>query len=385
MKLKFRKRKKTISVFDSEYELKRQYFPNPNIKCLTYPPVYPGQTKRQFFKEVKYRGPLSYRSIRMLGLLFMFLGIVVSLISVALEEVQGNEISPTVIGFFDILADIALPLFLIAAFSAILNSRKNMKSKLCTYAIGTISIFTLLVYIYEHYIIGLLSARNTELIPEEIREQARLIMLDFLNTGLNYNIFLDLLLCTTFFFFTNYIPKKLKGKKLTIFRWCALIPVIYLVLSITLSILQKYGITVLPIELYVLLICRAPAVYILFFALSLFLKNRQRIFLKKGGTPEEYQEYLNSNKNSLNFSLMCSISLAVISIVEYILSFFPWATAIGFGTNYNLFFAIPFVMLLSYTRDYQNKSIDILVYLFFLIGVILAFIETYFQVLISGG
>ena len=205
---------------------------------------------------------------------------------------------------------------------------------------------------------------------------------DFSNL-INYNVFLDLFICTLFFFFTNYTPKNSSNKKLKLFRLCALIPLVYLIASIIIFGLFNSGVIEISVPLLAALVCRSPVVYIVFFALSFYLYIHRERFLKYGGDMEDYAKFKRSNRSSFQFSVFCSIVLAAASLIDFLLSFIPEALSWGFGKSYFLCTAIPFMLLTSYTRTYQNKSADIIFPVMFTFLFIFVVVELVFQVFMS--
>ncbi|MBP5552919.1 MAG: hypothetical protein J6X41_06015, partial [Spirochaetales bacterium] len=149
-----------------------------------------------------------------------------------------------------------------------------------------------------------------------------------------FNIFIDLFLCTSVMYFLNHQPKRVfVGKKRIIFRLFAILPIAYEALSIYLKWLSTGNEIRLPFIIYPLLTVKPPMTFVTFIILALFVKIREKRFCRNGRSLEEYQEFLNTRRNSLNFSVFASIVLVVMGLVDlYITIIFP-AIRIGMQTG----------------------------------------------------
>ena len=57
--------------------------------------------------------------------------------------------------------------------------------------------------------------------------------------------------------------------------------------------------------------------FVLFVALSLFVKTREMRFRRHGKTHEEYQAFLKTRRNSWNFAVFLAIMLVIVSVVDF--------------------------------------------------------------------
>ena len=113
---------------------------------------------------------------------------------------------------------------------------------------------------------------------------------------------------------------------------------------------------------------------------SLYIKTRELRFRRHGKTHEEYKAFLNTNKNSWDFSRFLAIALVVIALVDmailllvtaretvgmteetFMNDYYPTAVIMGFGNSFVLIFLAPLVLLFSYTRKPKNAMIGMLV------------------------
>lgn len=330
--------------------------------------------------DIKFRGPFSYRHLRIFAWIFLAMAQIATMLSVAGkidgEWYEGIRWLASVLSFF---GNLTLPLFLLAAFSIILNAKDGYKSIIIMYAAGFVGVILAYIFVYHHYILGLL----TKIIKDrgEVRSSAQVLLQIISGSGfIAINIFADLLLCTLFTFFINYHPTKyFQGKKIIIFRLFALLPIIYELVSIVLKILAVSGKITLSFYLYPFLTTKPPAMFLMFLALAVFIKIRERIYRKRGKTLAEYKKFLKTNANSLHFSVYACIIAIITVIIDVIvlvivtsvlfneagggdavelLEAFSSALKLGFGESVVLIFAIPFIMLFSYTKTYKDKMVD---------------------------
>lgn len=345
--------------------------------------------------DIKYRGVLTYQHFRILGWLLIAL----SQLNVLLN--LGNTIAPSrmpSLGILEtilpLLGSIATPLLLVANFAVILSSRENFKQLLIRF--GTLSAAAIAVFFlfYERYLIGFFAIDSTRSEAKKFVDSA------FFEDGFfAFNLFLDLFLCTLVMFFLDYIPKKgFEGKKIIIFRLFALIPILYEAASVTLKILASLGIIKLPAALFPFLTTKPPIGFAVFVALALFIKRRERKYIKSGKTLEEYREYLNTNSNSWHFSVHAAIIMVVAAIVDFVITVILVVSLTahyvgteqyqailmtetlnvvrtGFGASILLIFVAPLMLLFSYNRKPKRPQLDRYIPIGGIIMIIMVYLE----------
>ena len=331
--------------------------------------------------KIRYKPPLSYRSIKIFGLFFFLFPLIV--IRIMLDVPAVTE------GFVDVIiyvADaISSPLIILAGYIIILKRKNRASSMLLIYLIMAIFIYLVTIIVFERYLITLVSALHPTWSGDAIRNYTNeMVLSSGAKSIVNYNIFLDLTLCCAFYFFTNITPKKATGKKLVLFRLCSLIPVIYLIVSVILAGLFNMGMIKLNVAEVALLTCRAPATYLVFFGLSIYLAINKKIYKSKGVSDYGYAKYKETNAHSLQFSIVCSIIIAVVSLIDFIFSFFGFSGAFNFGETYMMCLIIPFVMLISYKKEYSSATVDFLIPVVYIALIALLIFEIIFQMLISS-
>lgn len=233
------------------------------------------------------------------------------------------------------------------------------------------------------------SASTKELIDSLILEGTR-------SGNFKFNLFIDLFLCTLFMLFLNYQPQKgFFSRHMLLFRWLAVVPVLYEIASLVIRILGVNGTITPPFLVYPFLTTKPPMTFVMFIVLALYIKFREYHFLLKGKTREDYKRFLQTNANSFQFSRFAAIILLVtwimdlaiymaVAIVNTVQAGFDMTApamemivtkiyAWGIGAHLPLINLLPFILLLSYTRTYKNSKVDLYIPVF---GVCLAVIVT---------
>ena len=365
-----------------------------------------------FANDIRYRGPFSYRWLR----IFAWVCIIAAQASIILNlgiKLDANLAKnfTGLTAFLQFLGTLSVPLFLMANFAIIINAKNGYFKLIGAYVFMSLIIFSLFALVYQRYLLGIMNM----LVGEEgvsSTETFQGIFQLFSSSGfLAFNIFIDLLLCTLFTFFINYNPKKVfVGKKVIIFRLFALLPVAYEVVSFTLKLLcvMKPGFT-LPLYVSPFLTTKPPLTFMVFVMMAFFIKNRERLFIKRGKTQEEYGEFLKTNINSLHFSIatsVCMLVTAIIDIILYVILSYALgqhlsggvdateslesasavlmsgasvAGELGFGKSVTLVAVIPFIMLFSYTRTHKPSSIDMIIPIFGIVGFVICYVEGFYQ------
>ena len=335
--------------------------------------------------DIKFRGRLSYRHFRILGWLFL----IVAQIAVLLNLDRFLSGDPSLHGFLPIFlsffADLMPPLFLIAVFSVVLVAKDGYRRLITMHGGLAILVVVAFLILYAHYMSGLLGA----LFPGEGFKRADKILLAFTGEGyFAFNIFIDLTLCSLVTFFINYTPKNhFQGKKIYIFRLLVLLPIIYEVVSIILKMLASSNVIQLSPFFFPFLTTKAPMTFIIFLIIAWFFKRRERIFIKKGKTLEEYEAFKKTNTNTLQFSIFLSVVIAIAVILDTILfiaisiafcrngtmpageeeqiiyiaeqceTVYNW----GFGKTIPMLLIIPLIIFFDYQKTYKNSLIDLLI------------------------
>ena len=358
--------------------------------------------------DIKYRGPFSYRTLRIFAWLFLALAQLGTFIAFA-----GTK-DPSIAAKYGTLATILsglksvmMPLFLIATFSLLLNKSKKFSSLLIMYGGFAILLFLLFVLIHDRYMIGLFM-KMSELDRQTATETLDALLGGFLQNGyISFNIFIDLFSCTLFVFFLNYEPKKIfTGKKVIIFRLFILVPIFYEIICIVLKALTSLGTMTMPTYMFPFLTTKPPMTFVVFVVLACYITFRGKLYNKHGLSTVEYDEFLKSNRNSWNFSSFTASTIAVAVVIDGILLLvlglcltnrFPaeepmdsfrqalsMVNGMGFGAAIPMVFVIPFVLLFSYTRVHKDSRIDLIIPVLGIVLLVLIYLEELYQILLYG-
>lgn len=376
------------------------------------PSAYSEFDHKMIDKDIKYRGPLSYRGLRLIGWIAMAAMFVSMMLGLVLKlkgamggvddaQVEGLSTASSILSYFSALP---LPLFLIANFAVILQSRNNYKKLILSYLRILLIVYVVFIAVYYHYIVVLLMK-----LDESSFMEARNLSVDIFTAlgkqnGLVVNVFVDLFCCVLIMFFIDYTPKNhFQGKKLILFRLLALLPFLYEIGSAVLmgllgmnAIFPDFTFS-LPPELLPLIGKKPIGMIVGFVLICLFIKIREKRYIKKGGTPEGYNAYLKTNRDSFRFSLFMAVMFLIIAIVDFSIVFIPPLIALannldqqyaytlidvlkGFtlGKSFCLILVVPFVLLFSYSKQHENQKLDKMLPIIGVGLVVFAVIETLF-------
>ena len=348
---------------------------------------------RNASNDIRYRGPLSYRHLQIMGwfgISFLVLHNLIEL-GIMIDPNQPKWVL-SLNAVASVVSEFALPLFMFANFAILLDRKKTFKAQLLKFGGLSLLVVILFLLVTEHYILEV----GTAIAGDKAGVQAQIdgYFLSRIRTGsLSFNLFVDMFLCTLLLFFLEYTPRKVfTGKKRYLFRMFALIPVVYEAGSLVIRILAYYGMISPPLIVYPLLTTKPPMSFVLFVILVLFIKIREFRFRKRGKTKQEYMEFTKTRLNSLQFSVFSSIMILVTGVIDLILligfSAFDivvknmdhpeqvknaseqaleemsmvsarGVTGWGIGLHSSMIFIIPIILLFSYTRNHKNPKADI--------------------------
>ena len=282
-----------------------------------------------------------------------------------------------------LFSQLAVPLFMISSFATILNKSRSFKKILIEYAVFYVGIALALVVAYERYV-GVFVRYFTG-------SDMSLAVGDAIGKNLDINVFSDLFALAAFNFFLNYHPtKRFQGKKIALFRAMIAFPLLFIIASYVLRMLASIGVMSLPIDVYPFLTTKSIFIHGIFIFISLWLKFRERLFVKLGAPREQFAAFERTNKNSLAFSLKLSLLLVVAALVSFVgfavlagiakdEAFMIYSEAIALDEGISLLFAVPFVMLFSYTRTNNNKTLDVVLPLAGIALTILTYVEVFYN------
>lgn len=369
-------------------------------------------------EDLKYRGPLSYREFKIFGWLCIVIAQIIILMRLGIK-VNPQGLEGRLSGWMDFLSwisPLALPFLLMSNFAVMLDNRKSYKSLIMTNALMMLGMFLMFILLFYHFLIGSLEGLS----DGNMNFKDFFTKMYYEGEGQKFfafNIFVDLFLCSVFMFFVNYRPTKFfQGKKRIIFRLFAILPIAYELVSFALKWLSFDNTVRIPFILFPLLTVKPPMTFVVFVALTLFVKRREKKYIKMGGTYEGYQEFLQTNRNSFTFSLHATIIMFVAGAIDFILMIIipsvqivlaQQAVAavsgaeaaatydmdtviiglmsklftIGVGGASQLIVFAPIMLLFSYTRKRDNKIIDTLIPVAAIVLMLLVYLQGFFQLM----
>ena len=294
-----------------------------------------------------------------------------------------------------IFASLATPLFILASFGLVLSGKRNIKDFMLIYGLAYAGVGLAFIIFYLRYVDGLFVKIGIDQQPFIVHFKG------FLSERVQVNVFADLFAFSLFHFFLNYTPKKtFKGKSIYAFRLFSLIPVIFVLGSYIIKILTATGKMNLPFYFFPFLTTKSPVVFLIFILAALWIKNRERWFIKLGASKNEYHEFLKTNRNSLSISITLSviivlsilldILLYVIAIIYYAVNNIPadnffdvLVGTFGVGQASSMILAIPFIFLYSYKRRHKDTRIDLMIPIIGIALIALIYVEGIYQFIIQ--
>ena len=381
-----------------------------------------GKERRKFLRkhiteitlenDVRYRGPLSYRYLRIAGWIFLMFaqyGVLLGFSSKINPEAATNSSLLSVLYF---CKNMVMPLFLLATFATILNGSKTLKSMIALYSGATVLVYALFLLVHERYLGGLVSTIFELDHGDAVAFVDRMIFNLNGSRYLTFNIFVDLLMCTLVYNFWVYKPKRVfVGKKLLIYRSFTLLPVLYELLSFELKVFASYGVINLPIYVYPVLTNKPPMTFLVFVLLVVFIKMRERLYRKSGKSHEQYLEFLKTNANSYQFSRFTAKLMLIAGLIDVIISFilviivavalsggsteseaisaaFSAANNMvirtGIGESASLIILSPLVFLFSYTRTHKDTRFDTILPVVAVVILLIVYLEGIYHILSSS-
>ena len=356
--------------------------------------------------DIKYRGPLSYQHFQIFGWICIVLSVVLVMLKLGSRADEGlARDAGTIMSVLEYITSLSLPFLLIANFSRILNNSEGYKKQIIRNGSAAAGIGIALFVLFSRYVVG--AAGKLAEDPENVLPLLTDLFREFSGSGfLAINIFIDLFLCTLFMYFLNARPKHIfTGKKVLVFRIFALLPIAYEIASIVFKFKAAMGEITLPIWSFSLLTVKPPMTFAVFVMLATHMKTRELRFCRHGRTHEEYQVFLQTNRNSKHFSIYLAVVMVIAAVLDFvmmvvmmflaapnvdalanaeneeIMRFAQVAMDVGFGGSVMLAIIAPIMLLYSYTRIPKNIMISMLLPAIAVALIILVVIEGFYQML----
>ena len=277
--------------------------------------------------DIRFIGPFTAQHFKLLGWLCIVITQAVLIVKLG-GRVNADYAAASAgwVKVLDSIANLSLPFLLIATFAQLLNNEGGYRRQLLFNAGAMLGMSALFYVLFYRYIVGGVAVfldPPTDALPAVQAGLGLALPYGFFD----FNIFVDLFLCTLTMLFLSYKPRRVfKGKARFIFRLFALLPIAYEVVCMVMKARSARGLVQIPAWAWPLMTVKPPMTFVLFVALVLFVKTRELRFRRHGKTHEEYQAFLKTRRNSLNFSVFLAIMLVTVSAVDF-------AVAMGFAMN----------------------------------------------------
>ena len=367
---------------------------------------------RTLDNDIKYKGFLSYRHLRIIGWLCLAAAQLSTIFALAsLIDPSFGQSFQNIKTILSFVGALPVPLFLLANFSNILRKKNDYRSLFILYGGGALGMYLFANFLVFHFGYGFV---NKFVSAYDLWDVSMLFgrLLPSLGTqGYTLNIFIDLLMCTLLFFFMNFKPSGVTSeKKMLGFRLLVILPIAYEIAGIVIKYMIGMGQLALPSFVFFLLPGKPPLVFLAFVMVVFILKIGELNYKKRhDGSEELYQEHLQTNAHSFKTSIIISIVFLVIAILDLlalitlVIHAFVVASAAtqveeeitllatkeintwvgcGFGGAACLFLIIPIVLLFSYTKEHKNPKLDKFVPIVGVGLIVCVYIEGIFQVLL---
>lgn len=369
---------------------------------------------RTLENDIKYGGVLSYRHLRIIGWLCMIIGqvgVILNLeVKLAPETASAIEIWTLVTSAF---ASMAVPIFLLANFSTMLQQRGNFKALFVRYGVLAAGMYILANFIVFHFGFRTMHAFAPETTWGDAARVFGILLPSLGKTGYTLNIFIDMLLVVCMFFFANYQPnsKIFAGKRVLIFRFLILLPIGYEVACILLKYYAGMQVIEIPSPVFFLMTSKPPLIVAALLVVIFGLKLGQIAHKRRHGQSEEaYIEHTQTKAHSLKVSIIIAVIFFIFGILDIIVylgatiyalgrveALYPGATeeemlvlvfqrlsvyeGIGIGSSAGLILIAPLVLLFSYSKTHKNPKIDTFIPIAGIGLMVLVLVEGIFQVL----
>ncbi len=344
--------------------------------------------------DISYTPPLSYRHFRIFGWM-MLVCVQLSLVfaSIAGFNAHGAGVSPSdplkvwsdVLAFF---GQLAIPFFLLANFALILSSQERIGRLIATHASLALLIYAAYLLGYDRYVIAFANRIFAIFKITDSKPIVDTFVQIYFTRYFSLNIFIDLLMCSSLYFFLVHKPKRIKKEHLIYFRMLVVFPVLYEFGSMAIKGLSLgMKLFTLPVEVLPLLTSKSIVTFLAFLAIVIYLKNKERIYVKLGGTPERYNAFLSTKTHVFQVSVAIAIIFACAGLIDVLLSSlvslfmaiskaetysdllplwndsYGMIQSWGLGKGASLLVISPLVLLFNYKKKYSlsSKNVDYII------------------------
>ena len=346
-------------------------------------------------KDLSYRGPFGIIHMRAFGWFFLVVSQLVNVISIS-SYITGQSTPEYLPIILTILGGLALPCFIIASYGYILQNKDNQIKIIITYAVLSAVIIAGFYAAYFHYGITLFKKIYDN--PADAFFGFDELLTIILGSHSDFNVFIDLFLCSIFVYFLTYDPKKyFQGKKIVIFRLFIVIPILYEIGAIVIKILDAFGVITLPAAIFPFLPTKTPLLFIAFIFIAFAEYFKKKKFFKLGGTQEQFNVFFKTKKNSFMFAKFTALTFAILGSFEIIsllilfgisdepivINILTVLSKLKAGSGLDLIILSPFVLFFSYNRMHKPSRWDIIITILGIGCMALCYIEGLFSAIMT--
>ncbi len=306
---------------------------------------------------------------------------------------HGNPISPSdplkvssdVLAFF---GQLAIPFFLVANIALILSSQERIGRLIATHASLAVVIYAAYILGYDRYVIAFANRVLSIFSITDSKPLVDFFVQTYFTRYFSLNIFIDLLMCSSLYFFLIYKPRHVKKEHLIYFRSLVALPILYEFASMVVKGLSLgLGLFAIPVEVLPLLTSKSIVTFLAFLAIVIYLKYKESIYVKLGGTPERYRSFLSTKAHVFQVSMAIAIIFAAAGAIDLVISAlvslfmaigdaqdyssllplwhssFGMIQSWGLGKGASLLVISPLVLLFNYKKKYSvsSKNVDYII------------------------
>jgi len=267
---------------------------------------------------------------------------------------------------FMVLQYCYMPLIFLANFSIILRGNSSYFRSLLQYGGYTLGLFLVYIFVYFHYIVSLVEKVDPTVSRAEACNFIDEILSILFSVLRQLNFFIDLFICTLIAFFVLYRPKKIfTGKWLYVFRGFTVIPIVWSILGYVFLGINDGKTIQIPGYLFALIPLKPPVFLVVFIVMVFFLKCKERDFIKKGGTVEEYDAQFLSPESVHHFSVFTTVALIIGSVVDicFLASIGSEGACerVGIGQGALLFIVAPVIYFYDFSKGIKKPMLSIII------------------------
>lgn len=164
-------------------------------------------------EDILYRGPLSFRTMRTLAFLCLFIMNFTIIIPFVNKLQPLPEWTDKFNDVCELFGALSVPLMLLSTFCRALSGQKSPVRVLRFYTLNAILIIGITTFVFEHYLVGLVQTAQGVTDKAVARAYVSSVLANASKDIPQFNVFMDMMLVTSFYYFLIYTPKEWIKKK----------------------------------------------------------------------------------------------------------------------------------------------------------------------------